>query len=104
MRKSLDYRPCNCKSFTIRVTSAAVSKVVELNVLSLGQTGRVAGFAAADAELETKLREIGFAEGDEVEVLHRGPFGRTPVSVRLARTIIALRRKEAAAILVEVSE
>ncbi len=77
---------------------------MELNVLSLGQMGRVAGFDGADAELETKLREIGFAEGDEVEVLHRGLFGGTPVSVRLARTIIALRRKEAAAILVEVDE
>jgi ferrous iron transport protein A len=76
---------------------------VELSTLDLGQMGRVAGFASADAELETKLREIGFAEGDEVELLHRGLFG-TPVSVRLARTIIALRRKEAAAVLVEVQE
>jgi len=81
-----------------------VGKVVELNSLSLGQMGRVAGFSSEDTELETKLREIGFAEGDEVELLHRGPIGGTPVSVRLARTIIALRRKEAAAILVELQE
>ena len=76
---------------------------MELNSLSLGQCGRVAGFSSEDGELETKLREIGFAEGDEVEVLHRGLFG-TPISIRLARTIIALRRREAAAILVEVDE
>ncbi len=81
-----------------------MGKVVELNSLSLGQMGRVAGFSSEDTELETKLREIGFAEGDEVELLHRGPIGGTPVSVRLARTIIALRRKEAAAILVELQE
>lgn len=84
--------------------SATVGKIVELNSLSFGQLGRVAGFSSEDGELETKLREIGFAEGDEVEVLHRGPVGGTPVSVRLARTIIALRRKEAAAILVEIEE
>lgn len=81
-----------------------MGKVVELNTLSFGQLGRVAGFSSADSELETKLREIGFAEGDEVEVLHRGPFGGTPISIRLARTIIALRRKEAAAVLVEIEE
>ena len=81
-----------------------MGKVVELNSLSLGQMGRVAGFSSEDTELETKLREIGFAEGDEVELLHRGPIGGTPVSVRLARTIIALRRQEAAAILVELQE
>jgi ferrous iron transport protein A len=83
---------------------SAVGKVVELNSLGLGQSARVAGFAPGDTELEMKLREIGFAEGDDVELLHRGPVGGTPVSIRLARTIIALRRKEAAAILVELPE
>ena len=61
----------------------------------------VAGFAANDTELETRLREIGFAEGDNIESLHRGLFGGNPIAVKLNGTFIALRKEEAAAILVE---
>ncbi len=51
-----------------------------------------------EEEIGAKLREIGFAEGDEVEVLHFGPFGKSPICVRLNGTLIALRSKEAVAI------
>ena len=62
---------------------------------------RISGFKANDGELETRLREIGFAEGDQVEALHFGLFGRNPMSVRLNGALIALRRSEAQAVLVE---
>jgi len=61
----------------------------------------VSGFCGIDAELETRLREIGFAEGDRVEALHKGLFGGNPISVKLNGTHIALRRREAEAILIE---
>ena len=51
--------------------------------------------------LSSKLREIGFAEGDEVELLARGPISGWPISVRLNRTVIALRKNEAALIEIE---
>ena len=35
-----------------------------------------------------------------VEVLHEGPLGRDPIAVRVNNTTIALRRREAMAILV----
>ena len=63
---------------------------------------RVTGFDGRDPELETRLREIGFAEGDMVEALHFGLFGRNPMSVRLNGALIALRRLEARAVRVEV--
>ena len=63
---------------------------------------RVIGFDSQDTELETRLREIGFAEGDTVEALHFGLFGRNPMSVRLNGALIALRRMEARAVQVEV--
>jgi len=47
------------------------------------------------------LREIGFAEEDEVELLYTGPLGRKPLCFRLNRTMIALRANEAMAIEVE---
>ena len=54
-------------------------------------------------DLETRLREIGFAEGDVVEALHFGLFGANPMSVRLNGALIALRREDAKAILIELT-
>ena len=51
-------------------------------------------------ELERRLIELGFVEGADVELLHQGLFGGDPIAVRVAHTTIALRRREAMAILV----
>ena len=53
------------------------------------------------AELERRLIELGFVEGADVELLHEGLFGGDPIAVRVADTTIALRRREAMAILVD---
>jgi ferrous iron transport protein A len=71
---------------------------IGLDRLLKGFSGTVASVLDHDLELALKLREIGFAEGDEVEVLHIAPIGATPICVRLNQTLIALRRDEAAAI------
>ena len=51
-------------------------------------------------ELERRLLELGFTEGALIEVLHEGFFGRDPIAVRVNDATIALRRREALAILV----
>src|ERR1044072_9419553 len=51
-------------------------------------------------ELERRLLELGFVEGAEVEVLHEGPLGGDPIAVRVNDNTIALRRREAMALLV----
>ena len=56
------------------------------------------------AELERRLIELGFVEGAIVELLHQGLFGGDPIAVRVAATTIALRRREAMAIVVSQSE
>lgn len=66
------------------------------------QIARVSGFADGVEELEAHLREIGFAEEDEVELLYTGPFARKPLCFRLNRTMIALRPDEASAIEVDL--
>jgi ferrous iron transport protein A len=71
-----------------------------LDQLAIGRASRVAAISDADPDLAAKLREIGFAENDEIEMLHHGPLGTRGVCVRLNRTLIALRPTEAAAILV----
>lgn len=66
--------------------------------LKRGEHASVTGFIDAEAPMVRELREIGFSEGDDIEILALGAFGRTPISVRLNRTIIALRSNEAAMI------
>lgn len=68
--------------------------------LALGATAKVAAVVTADTDLELKLREVGFSEGDEVELIARGPFGGQPLAVRLNRTIIAVRLAEAGAVVI----
>jgi ferrous iron transport protein A len=74
---------------------------VTLDELKRNQVAKVLGFASGNEPLVNLLREIGFAESDEVELMHTGPFGAGPLCYRLNRTLIALRRAEAAHILVE---
>jgi len=62
-----------------------------------------AGGAAStlnDVELESRLMELGFVEGARVEVLHEGIVGRDPIAVRVENVTIAVRRREAMAIIV----
>jgi len=61
---------------------------------------QIIGFDSSDESLETRLREIGFAEGDNVEALHFGLFGRNPISIRLNGALIALRKDDAQAVLI----
>ena len=59
-----------------------------------------AGSALSAIELESRLIELGFVEGARVEVLHEGLVGRDPIAVRVDNITIALRRREAMAIIV----
>jgi len=85
-------------------------KAVERVPLGLARPGfcghidaiTVAGDASGTVpgEVERRLLELGFVEGAAVEVLHEGPLGRDPIAVRVNDTTIALRRREAMAIMV----
>jgi len=69
-----------------------------------GARARIVAIVAGDIGLERKLREIGFCEGDEVELLKRGPIGGQPLAIRLNRRVIAMRRDEARAIHLELRQ
>jgi ferrous iron transport protein A len=79
-----------------------------LGAARVGFRGRVQAIEVNDpasglssVELETRLLELGFLEGAPVEILHEGTFGGDPIAVRIDNVTIALRRREAMAILVE---
>jgi len=72
-----------------------------------GFRGRIAAIDAAGTgtaltpdELERRLIELGFVEGAAVEILHEGIIERDPIAVRVDTATVALRRREAMAILV----
>jgi len=43
-----------------------------------------------------RLRELGFVNGEEVEIVAKGPLGAEPLLVQVGFTRFALRRSEAA--------
>jgi ferrous iron transport protein A len=74
-----------------------------------GHQGVVVGVAAtahdgaAAHDLERRLLELGFVEGARIEVLHEGLIRRDPICVRVDDTRVALRRREAHSITVQLS-
>jgi ferrous iron transport protein A len=88
--------------------AGAEPQTVRLDSAKLGYAGFISSIAPEDVaadgginsvELERRLLEMGFVEGAAIEVLHLGLFGKDPIAVRLGDTRVALRRREAHAIL-----
>ena len=52
-------------------------------------------------ELERRLLELGFVEGATVELLHEGLFGRDPIAMKVDDMRVALRRHEAASVMIQ---
>lgn len=80
----------------------AMKSRVSLEQLALRQHATVAAIdwdrlAVPEAR---RLRELGFDEGVDVEVLHRARLGGGPIACRIGRMTVALRRAVAGAILV----
>lgn len=65
-------------------------------VLSVGSPGR------ALTPLERRLLELGFANGEHIEVIAEARPGRDPFVVRLGATTLALRRREAESVWVSL--
>src|ERR1043165_1204202 len=90
-----------------RQKALATQERLPLGLARKGFNGRIDAIATADtpsgipgAELERRLLELGFVEGASIEILHEGLVGRDPIAVRVNHATIALRRREAMAILV----
>lgn len=55
-----------------------------------------------DVELERRLLELGFVEGARIELLHEGLFGADPIALKVDDMTVALRRHEAASLIVRL--
>ena len=79
---------------------------VSLGALSQGSSGLVVGVgtpAGSMTALERRLLELGFISGEHFEILAEAWPGRDPFVVRIGNTTLALRRREAESIWVELS-
>lgn len=76
-----------------------------LDGLALHQPMLVAGLRVPDASPEWSrwLQEIGFIPGEPVSLLARAVPGGDPLVVRIGTSTFALRRAEAACVLVEAA-
>lgn len=76
---------------------------VTLDALDLRQPMRVAAVQVPDTQPHWLpwLEEIGFVPGEPVTVLARGLPGGDPLVVRIGASTFALRRAEAACVVVE---
>lgn len=71
-------------------------------VLRVGATGGDT-YSETALELERQLLEIGFVEGASVEIIHEGFIRGDPIAVKLDDMRVALRRRDAEAILIRVA-
>jgi ferrous iron transport protein A len=78
---------------------------VSLAALPPGTRGCVVSVGSGDtplSALERRLLEFGFVHGEQIEILAEARPGRDPFVVRIGNTTIALRRREAQSVWVEL--
>ena len=78
---------------------------VSLAALPPGTRGSVVSVGSSTAPLsalERRLLEFGFVHGEQVEILAEARPGRDPFVVRVGHTTLAMRRREAQSVWVEL--
>jgi len=87
----------------------SASNVIKLSEARLGDRGVITSVGshrrheAADVELERRLLELGLVEGAKIELIHQGLFGRDPIAVKVDDMRVALRRREAASLTMQLN-
>jgi ferrous iron transport protein A len=81
---------------SLRRGARGVVVAVQNDSLSLGEE--------AESTVSRRLLELGFVVGEPVEIVNEVWPGRDPFAVRIGNTTFAIRRREAAAVMVRVAE
>ena len=79
---------------------------VSLSVLSQGSSGLIVSVGSPSGSMspvQRRLLELGFISGEQFEIVAEAWPGRDPFVVRIGNTTLALRRREAESVWVELS-
>ena len=85
-----------------------MSNVIKLSDARVGDRGVIVSVGThchhqvEEVELERRLLELGLVEGANIELIHEGLFGRDPMALKVDDMRVALRRREAASLTVEL--
>ncbi|HEY4972645.1 MAG TPA: FeoA family protein [Steroidobacteraceae bacterium] len=60
--------------------------------------------AVDESNIVRRLMELGFIPGERIEVIEEVRPGGDPIAVRIGTSIFALRRREAAAVMVKLDQ
>ncbi len=76
---------------------------MRLNELPLGASAVINGVENREAgdPVAERLRSLGFVPGEPVRVIAIGPVGADPIAVKIGFTRFALRRAEAARVVLQ---
>jgi len=88
------------KNATAIVIAVEDHHFIDSNDLSAKHTASAAQTGASDM-IAHRLKELGFVPGESVRLITTAPFGGDPLLVQVGFTRFALRRSEAARVLVE---
>lgn len=89
-----------CEPFSFKLAVDQSLKDLKLRVEAI--VDRVEDVQAADP-IAARLRDLGFVAGEPVRVVARGPIGGDPLVVQIGYTRFALRRAEAARVMIRVT-
>lgn len=85
-----------------------MSRTIRLSEARIGDRGVITRVGehchhkSEAVELERRLLELGFVEGARIELIHEGLFGRDPIALKVDDMRVALRRREAASLTLEL--
>ncbi len=63
-----------------------------LNICKIGEKLRVSNILPS--EISSKLLEMGFYSGKEIEILYKAPFG-DPIAIQVGDYVLSMRKNEA---------
>jgi ferrous iron transport protein A len=63
-----------------------------LNICKIGEKLRVSSILPS--EISSKLLEMGFYSGKEIEILYKAPFG-DPIAIQVGDYVLSMRKNEA---------
>lgn len=80
----------------------AIQPLSQLRKGTRGIVSAVSESDSAGSNITRRLLELGFIAGERIEVIEEVRPGRDPIAVRIGSSMFALRRREAAAVLIQV--